>query len=141
MDQDASPFAAPAAYYDRFRAPYAPEALEYLAVRPDGVYIDATAGLGGHTGLIAARLTTGLVIANDRDDLVDRAPAERQVAVDAGSKLTNISGAEKNLVTGDLGVGRGLAEGGDEELRPTLHIALDCSGVRRGKKQKGTAVS
>src|SRR5579872_5941062 len=47
----------------------AAEALEYLAVRPDGVYIDATAGLGGHSGLIAARLTTGLVIANDRDEL------------------------------------------------------------------------
>jgi 16S rRNA (cytosine1402-N4)-methyltransferase len=43
------------------------EALELLAVRPDGVYLDATAGLGGHTGLIAQRLTTGTVIANDRD--------------------------------------------------------------------------
>lgn len=43
------------------------ECLEYLAVRPDGIYLDATAGLGGHTGAIAARLTSGLVIANDRD--------------------------------------------------------------------------
>ncbi len=43
------------------------ESLELLAVRPDGIYLDATAGLGGHTGLIAAQLTTGLVIANDRD--------------------------------------------------------------------------
>ena len=43
------------------------EALEQLALRPDGIYLDATAGLGGHTGAIAARLTTGLVIANDRD--------------------------------------------------------------------------
>src|SRR5579872_6483314 len=43
------------------------EAIEHLAVRPDGVYLDATAGLGGHTGLIAQRLTTGIVIANDRD--------------------------------------------------------------------------
>jgi 16S rRNA (cytosine1402-N4)-methyltransferase len=45
----------------------AEESLSLLAVRPDGVYLDATAGLGGHTGLIAQRLTTGLVIANDRD--------------------------------------------------------------------------
>ena len=45
----------------------AQESLEYLAVRPDGNYLDATAGLGGHTALIAQRLTTGLVIANDRD--------------------------------------------------------------------------
>ena len=47
----------------------AAEALEHLAIRPNGIYIDATAGLGGHTGQIAARLTTGLVIANDRDEL------------------------------------------------------------------------
>jgi 16S rRNA (cytosine1402-N4)-methyltransferase len=45
----------------------AQESLENLAVRPDGNYLDATAGLGGHTALIAQRLTTGLVIANDRD--------------------------------------------------------------------------
>jgi 16S rRNA (cytosine1402-N4)-methyltransferase len=43
------------------------ESLEYLAVRPEGVYLDATAGLGGHTGAIAARLTAGFVIAADRD--------------------------------------------------------------------------
>jgi 16S rRNA (cytosine1402-N4)-methyltransferase len=45
----------------------AAEALELLAVRPDGVYLDSTTGLGGHTALIAQRLTTGLVIASDRD--------------------------------------------------------------------------
>jgi 16S rRNA (cytosine1402-N4)-methyltransferase len=43
------------------------EVMEYLTVRPEGIYLDATAGLGGHTALIAERLTTGLVIANDRD--------------------------------------------------------------------------
>ena len=43
------------------------ETLEWLAVRPDGIYLDATCGMGGHTGQIAQRLTTGLVMANDRD--------------------------------------------------------------------------
>src|SRR5215471_5605227 len=43
------------------------EVLEYLAIRPDGIYLDATAGMGGHTALIAEKLTTGVVIANDRD--------------------------------------------------------------------------
>src|SRR5579862_6800179 len=43
------------------------ESLEYLAIRPDGIYLDATAGLGGHTRAIAERLTMGFVIANDRD--------------------------------------------------------------------------
>jgi 16S rRNA (cytosine1402-N4)-methyltransferase len=43
------------------------EALDLLAIRPEGVYLDATCGLGGHTGMIASRLTTGRVISTDRD--------------------------------------------------------------------------
>lgn len=43
------------------------ECLDYMAIRPDGVYLDATCGLGGHTGAIARRLITGFVIACDRD--------------------------------------------------------------------------
>src|SRR5947209_6108523 len=43
------------------------EAISLLAIRPGGIYLDATTGLGGHTALIAQRLTTGYVIANDRD--------------------------------------------------------------------------
>ena len=43
------------------------ETLEYLAIRPDGVYYDATAGMGGHTGAIAAKLTSGFVLSSDRD--------------------------------------------------------------------------
>ena len=44
------------------------ESLEYLAIRPNGVYLDCTCGLGGHTRAIAERLTDGgWVIANDRD--------------------------------------------------------------------------
>jgi 16S rRNA (cytosine1402-N4)-methyltransferase len=47
------------------------ESLEYLAIHPDGVYLDLTAGLGGHTRAIAERLTAlgpvGLVLSCDRD--------------------------------------------------------------------------
>ncbi len=44
------------------------ESLEYLAVRPDGRYLDCTAGLGGHTAAIAARLTQGgRLVSSDRD--------------------------------------------------------------------------
>jgi len=43
------------------------ECLEYLNVQPEGVYGDLTAGLGGHTGALARRLTTGFVLACDRD--------------------------------------------------------------------------
>jgi 16S rRNA (cytosine1402-N4)-methyltransferase len=43
------------------------EVLQYQAVKPDGIYVDMTAGLGGHAGAIASRLKTGLLIACDRD--------------------------------------------------------------------------
>ena len=46
----------------------AAEALDYLAVRENGVYIDCTAGAGGHSALIAARLGPGgRLVAIDRD--------------------------------------------------------------------------
>jgi len=43
------------------------ECLEYLGLRPDGIYLDATCGLAGHTGAIARTLSTGFVLACDRD--------------------------------------------------------------------------
>ena len=43
------------------------ECLEYLGVKPDGVFLDATSGLGGHSGAIARMLTSGLVLSCDRD--------------------------------------------------------------------------
>lgn len=43
------------------------ETVDGLNLQPGATVIDATTGLGGHTGLIAQQLTTGLVIACDRD--------------------------------------------------------------------------
>ena len=44
------------------------EAIEALAVRPDGVYVDGTFGRGGHSRLILERLgAAGRLIALDRD--------------------------------------------------------------------------
>ena len=53
-------------------------ALDYLAIRPDGVYVDATFGAGGHSRAILLKLTTGRLIAIDADP---EAP-ERARAVD-----------------------------------------------------------
>ena len=43
------------------------ECLEALNIRPDGIYVDGTAGMGGHSEKIAERLKTGLLISIDRD--------------------------------------------------------------------------
>ena len=43
------------------------ESLEYLAIRPDGIYSDVTAGLGRSYGRHRSAAQTGLVIACDRD--------------------------------------------------------------------------
>src|SRR5918912_3844971 len=50
------------------------EALQALAIRPDGLYIDATFGRGGHSRAILERLApTGALIALDRDPEAERA--------------------------------------------------------------------
>ncbi len=43
------------------------QSLAFLAIRPDGIYVDATFGAGGHTRGMLDRLTTGRVIAFDTD--------------------------------------------------------------------------
>src|SRR5260221_8535183 len=61
------------------------ECLEYLAVRPEGVYLDATAGMGGHAGAIARQLTAGLVLACDRD--AESLARARANTADASSRI------------------------------------------------------
>ena len=43
------------------------EAIDSLRIRPDGVYIDGTAGGGGHSQAILDRLQTGLLLSIDQD--------------------------------------------------------------------------
>jgi 16S rRNA (cytosine1402-N4)-methyltransferase len=45
----------------------AAEVVEWLRIRPEGTYVDATAGTGGHAIEIAKRLTTGRLVVIDRD--------------------------------------------------------------------------
>lgn len=51
------------------------EATDQLAVKPDGTYVDATLGRGGHTRRILSQLTSGQLYAFDQD----------QAAIDAVS--------------------------------------------------------
>jgi len=43
------------------------EAVEWLAVRGDGIYVDATMGAGGHSRAILEKLTAGRLIGLDKD--------------------------------------------------------------------------
>ncbi len=53
------------------------ESIDALNIRPDGVYVDGTLGLGGHSEQIAKRLTTGRLIAIDRDQTALERAGER----------------------------------------------------------------
>ncbi len=43
------------------------ETVDALNVKPDGIYVDCTAGGGGHSAAVAEKLTTGRLISIDQD--------------------------------------------------------------------------
>lgn len=43
------------------------ESIDALAIKPDGIYVDGTAGGAGHSSEIASRLTGGTLVAIDQD--------------------------------------------------------------------------
>lgn len=78
------------------------EALDALAVRPDGVYVDGTFGRGGHSRELLARLgANGRLIALDRDP---SAIAAGQAITDERFTLVHARFAELADVLGELGV-------------------------------------
>lgn len=78
------------------------EALDALAVRPDGVYVDGTFGRGGHSRALLARLGPGgRLIALDRDP---SAIAAGQAITDTRFTLVHARFAEMGAVLEQLGV-------------------------------------
>ena len=59
------------------------ECIEGLDIKPDGIYIDGTAGGAGHSCEIARRLTTGRLIAIDRDPEAVLTATERLAGLNA----------------------------------------------------------
>lgn len=57
------------------------QVLEALAIRPDGIYLDGTAGGGGHAAAIASRLQGGRLIALDQDPDAIAAAGSRLAAL------------------------------------------------------------
>ena len=67
------------------------EVLEWLEIKPDGTYVDATLGAGGHSAAIAARLTSGKLISLDQDDQALALAAERLKRFGSTVKLVESS--------------------------------------------------
>ena len=53
------------------------ECIDALAIKPDGIYVDGTAGGGGHSYEIAKRLSGGRLICIDQDDAAIAAATKR----------------------------------------------------------------
>ena len=66
------------------------ECIENLNIKPDGIYVDGTLGLGGHSEQILKRLTTGRLIGIDRDESAIRRTGER--LKDYSDKMTLVHG-------------------------------------------------
>ena len=91
------------------------ETIEALNVRPDGIYVDCTAGGGGHCNAVAEKLTTGRIIAIDQDpeaieNLTNRFRDNDRVTV-VHDNFVNIKSILENLgidgvdgIMADLGV-------------------------------------
>ena len=97
------------------------EALEYLNVRPGGVYVDATLGLGGHSSAIAKRLGgKGKLICFDRD------PEAMENAKARFDELKSELGSEMPEVVFEP---RAFSEAGDVIAKGSLDGLLADFGV------------
>jgi len=133
------------------------ECLEYLALKPDGVYLDATAGLGGHTGAIARQLAElggrGFVIACDRDaeslemakantldissrDTPSRIRFHQSLFSQLGKRLTAETVSQLDGLLADLGVSRYQLTDGGRGFSLMADGPLD---MRMGRDIPGTA--
>ncbi len=80
------------------------ECIDNLNIKPDGIYLDGTLGMGGHSYEIASRLTTGRLICVDRDETaIERAGARLAPFAD---KITLVHGnfADAAAILDSLGV-------------------------------------
>ena len=73
------------------------EAIDNLNVKPDGVYVDATLGGGGHSQLLASRLTTGKLWSFDQDITAINYNTEHLAPELAAGKIAFIQNNFRNL--------------------------------------------
>lgn len=82
------------------------ECMDGLAVKPDGIYVDGTAGGAGHSGAIAACLgEKGMLIALDRDPDAVKTATER-LSVYPNARVIHRNYSEMREVLDEIGVGK-----------------------------------
>ena len=81
------------------------ECIKYLNIKPDGVYVDGTLGMGGHSEAIAKLLTTGSLISIDRDAYAIERAGERLAPY--ADRVTIVRGNFRDLgaILDEQGVG------------------------------------
>lgn len=118
------------------------ETINSLDIKSDGIYIDGTAGGAGHSREIAKRLTTGRLIALDRDPDAVKVATERLAPYNATvvqSNFADMKQAAQSLgidkVDGillDLGVSSYQLDNGDRGFSYKYEAPLDMRMAQDG---------
>lgn len=80
------------------------ECIDALDIKPDGIYVDATLGMGGHSYEIARRLKGGRLISIDRDvKAIERSLPRLEEFMD---RITLVHGnfRDMNAILDELGI-------------------------------------
>ena len=80
------------------------ECMDGLDIKPDGVYVDGTAGGAGHSSEIAKRLENGMLIAIDQDATAVGVARERLDRLKKNTKVVQSNFCEIASVCKDLGI-------------------------------------
>lgn len=118
------------------------ETLEGLNIKPDGIYVDGTAGGAGHSKEIAKRLSSGKLIALDRDPDAVKVATERLSGLPATVVKCNyrdmriaLNGLGINLVDGimlDIGVSSFQLDNGERGFSFHEDAPLDMRMSKEG---------
>ena len=112
------------------------ECIEALNIAPDGIYVDGTAGGAGHSREIAKRLTTGRLIAIDKDPDAIAAATERLASypcaqvvqgdfADMDRILAELEIPQVNGILLDLGVSSHQLDRGERGFSYNVDAPLD----------------
>ena len=122
------------------------ETIEGLAIKPEGIYVDGTAGGAGHSRKIAEKLTTGRLIAIDRDPDAVQVATERLNGFNATVVQANyseiasilreleIDGVDGILL--DLGVSSHQLDTGERGFSYNINAPLDMRMSQSGISAK-----